>query len=98
MPPPAISTVMIRPRLPGRHDMAGGRGQLRKVRAGGPPNQLRLTWALTLRDTMFKLYYGPGTCARASHIALEEAGADYTTERLDMKNNQQNSAEYLAIN
>jgi glutathione S-transferase len=47
---------------------------------------------------MFKLYYGPGTCARASHIALEEAGAAYTTERLDMKNNQQNSAEYLAIN
>jgi glutathione S-transferase len=47
---------------------------------------------------MFKLYYGPGTCARASHIALEEAGAAYTAERLDMKNNQQNSAEYLAIN
>jgi glutathione S-transferase len=47
---------------------------------------------------MFKLYYGPGTCARASHIALEEAGADYTAERLDMKNSQQNSAEYLKIN
>ncbi|MES2197544.1 MAG: glutathione S-transferase [Pseudomonadota bacterium] len=47
---------------------------------------------------MFKLYYGPGTCARASHIALEEAGAAYAAERLDMKNNQQNSAEYLAIN
>ena len=47
---------------------------------------------------MFKLYYGPGTCARASYIALEEAGATYTTERLDMKNNQQNSAEYLEIN
>ncbi len=47
---------------------------------------------------MFKLYYGPGTCARASHIALEEAGAVYSTERLDMKNNQQNSAEYLKIN
>ena len=47
---------------------------------------------------MFKLYYAPGTCARASHIALEEAGAAYTTERLDFKNNQQNSPEYLAIN
>ena len=47
---------------------------------------------------MFKLYYGPGTCARASHIALEEAGAAYTAERLDMKNNQQNSAGYLSIN
>jgi glutathione S-transferase len=47
---------------------------------------------------MFKLYYAPGTCALASHIALEEAGADYETERLDFKRNEQNSAEYLAIN
>jgi glutathione S-transferase len=47
---------------------------------------------------MFKLYYAPGTCALASHIALQEAGAAYTTERLDFKSNQQNSPEYLAIN
>jgi glutathione S-transferase len=47
---------------------------------------------------MFKLYYAPGTCALASHIALEEAGADYATERLSFKTNQQNSPEYLAIN
>ena len=47
---------------------------------------------------MFKLYYVPGTCALASHIALQEAGAAYTTERLDFKSNQQNSPEYLAIN
>ena len=43
---------------------------------------------------MFKLYYTPGTCALASHIALEEAGAAYTTERIDFKSNQQNSPEY----
>jgi glutathione S-transferase len=47
---------------------------------------------------MLKLYYAPGTCAMASHIALEETGARYTTERLDFRNNQQNSPEYLAIN
>ena len=47
---------------------------------------------------MLKFYYAPGTCALASHIALEEAGADYTTERLNFKANQQNSPEYLAIN
>ncbi|MDO8398168.1 MAG: glutathione S-transferase family protein [Bradyrhizobium sp.] len=47
---------------------------------------------------MFKLYYAPGTCALASHIALEEAGAPYTTERLDFKSNQQNSPEYLKVN
>ncbi|MBR0827430.1 glutathione S-transferase family protein [Bradyrhizobium manausense] len=47
---------------------------------------------------MLKLYYAPGTCALASHIALEEAGADYTTERLNFRANQQNSPEYLEIN
>jgi glutathione S-transferase len=47
---------------------------------------------------MFKLYYAPGTCALASHIALQEAGAAYATERVDFKSNQQNSQEYLAIN
>ncbi|SIO63723.1 glutathione S-transferase [Bradyrhizobium erythrophlei] len=47
---------------------------------------------------MFKLYFAPGTCALASHIALAEAGAAYTTVKLDFKANQQNSPEYLAIN
>jgi glutathione S-transferase len=47
---------------------------------------------------MYKLYYAPGTCALASHIALEEAGAPYKAERLDFRSNQQNSPEYLAIN
>jgi glutathione S-transferase len=47
---------------------------------------------------MYKFYYAPGTCALASHIALEEAGAAYQAERLDFKSNQQNSPEYLAIN
>src|ERR1700754_2185777 len=45
-----------------------------------------------------KLYYWLGSCALASHIALEDAGADYTAVRLDPKANQQNSPEYLAIN
>jgi glutathione S-transferase len=47
---------------------------------------------------MLKLYFAPGTCALASHIALAEAGADYTVEKIDFKTNQQNSPEYLAIN
>jgi glutathione S-transferase len=47
---------------------------------------------------MLKLYYSPGSCALASHIALEEAGAAYTAERVDFKGNQQNSPEYLAVN
>ena len=47
---------------------------------------------------MFKLYYAPATCALASHITLAEAGADYATERIDFKVNQQNSPDYLKIN
>ena len=34
---------------------------------------------------MFKLYYAPGTCALASHIALEEAGAGYEAIRTSNK-------------
>jgi glutathione S-transferase len=51
-----------------------------------------------MRIAMLKLYFAPGTCALASHIALAEAGADYTVERIDFKTNQQNSPDYLAIN
>jgi len=43
-------------------------------------------------------YYAPGTCALASHIALEEAGAKYDAVRLSFKDNQQRSPEYLKIN
>jgi len=47
---------------------------------------------------MMKLYSAPGTCALASHIALEEAGADYEVEFLDFSSKAQTSAEYLSIN
>ncbi|HVM99121.1 MAG TPA: glutathione S-transferase family protein [Caulobacteraceae bacterium] len=47
---------------------------------------------------MLKLYFAPNTCALASHIALEEAGADYETVRIDFAANQQRSPEYLAVN
>jgi glutathione S-transferase len=47
---------------------------------------------------MLKLYYAPGTCALASHIALEEAGAKYETVRLSFKNEDQKKPDYLKIN
>ena len=47
---------------------------------------------------MLKLYYAPGTCALATHIALEEAGAPYEAVRVDFAGQAQRSAEYLAIN
>lgn len=45
-----------------------------------------------------KFYYAPGTCALASHIALEEAGANFEAVRLDFAASQQTSPGYLAIN
>ena len=47
---------------------------------------------------MLTLYFAPHTCALASHIALEKAGADYRIERLDFAKTQQRSPEYLRIN
>ncbi len=47
---------------------------------------------------MMKFYYAPYTCALASHIALEEVGADYEAIRIDFKSAQQLSADYLSIN
>lgn len=47
---------------------------------------------------MMKLYYAPHTCALASHIALEQAGAEYRVERVELARNEQRSPEYLRIN
>ena len=33
---------------------------------------------------MLKFFFGPNSCAKASHIALEEAGADYEVIKLDL--------------
>jgi glutathione S-transferase len=44
------------------------------------------------------LYYAAQTCALASHIALEEAGADYSAVRIDFAAGEQRSPRYLAIN
>lgn len=47
---------------------------------------------------MFKFYYATGTCALATHIALEEAGAPYEPVRVDFASQAQRNAKYLAIN
>jgi glutathione S-transferase len=47
---------------------------------------------------MLTLYYAPHTCSLASHIALEDAGASYELRRIDFKQAQQRSADYLRIN
>jgi glutathione S-transferase len=47
---------------------------------------------------MLTLYFAPHTCALASHIALEEAGAPYSLKRVDFRKTEQQSPEYLKIN
>jgi glutathione S-transferase len=47
---------------------------------------------------MLKLYYAADTCSLASHIALEEAGADHALVRISFAQNEQRSPDYLAIN
>jgi glutathione S-transferase len=47
---------------------------------------------------MLKLFYAVGSCALASHIALEEAGAEYEAVRLDFAAGDQRKPEYLKIN
>jgi glutathione S-transferase len=47
---------------------------------------------------MLKFFFGPHSCALASHIALEEAGAKYEGVRLDLVAGDQKKPEYLKIN
>ena len=50
---------------------------------------------------MLKLYWASGTCALASHIALEdarEAGAKYDTVKIDFTQGDQRKPDYLKLN
>lgn len=47
---------------------------------------------------MLRLSYIPGTCALATHVALEEADAPYEAIAVDFQLQAQRSPEYLAIN
>jgi glutathione S-transferase len=46
-----------------------------------------------------KLYYSPGACSQAAHIALYETGLPFETARVDLATKQVESGEdYLAVN
>lgn len=47
---------------------------------------------------MLKLFYSPQSCAQVSHIALEEARADYEAVRVNFAAQEQRQAAFLKIN
>ena len=47
---------------------------------------------------MLRFYYAPHTCALASHVVLEQAGAQYEAVRVDFGATEQRSPAYLALN
>ena len=47
---------------------------------------------------MLKFFYAPGTCALATHIVLEHLQVPHEAVKLDFRNQQQRTPEYLAIN
>jgi glutathione S-transferase len=47
---------------------------------------------------MLTLYYAPKTCSLAPMIALEEAGAEYTAQKVNFAENEQNTAPFKYVN
>jgi glutathione S-transferase len=47
---------------------------------------------------MLKLYFAPGSCALASHIALIDAGAEHEAILVNFEKDEQRGPGYLAIN
>lgn len=46
-----------------------------------------------------KLYFSPGTCSQAVHIALREAGLPFTLEKVDLRTRRTGSgADWAALN
>ncbi len=50
-----------------------------------------------MSDTL-TLYYSPGACSLAPHIALEETGAAFEAVKVDFATAEQRGGRYLAIN
>lgn len=47
---------------------------------------------------VIKLFYAPHTCSLASHIALEDAAAEYAAVRINFADDEQRKPAYLAFN
>jgi len=62
------------------------------------PEKAGSSLAKTRRTCMLKLYFTPGTCSLASHIALEESGTRYEAQSIDFSKQEQRSPDFLHVN
>jgi glutathione S-transferase len=63
-----------------------------------PHHRMSLAPSIGYFAGMLKLFYAAHTCSLATHIVLEEVGADYSTVRIDFGKTEQRSPEYLEVN
>ena len=89
--PPFRSKLARGARRPGREGARAARTHRGAVAAGAVPRHDPESKLLTL-------FYAANTCALASHITLEEAGADFETRQIDFAAAEQTKAPYLEIN
>ena len=47
---------------------------------------------------MYKLYYSPGACSMAIHVALNECNQPVQLQKLDMSKGENRAPEYLKVN
>ena len=51
-----------------------------------------------MEATLLKLFYAPGACSLAPHIVLEEIGAPFELERVNLREGAQRSPAFLSVN
>jgi glutathione S-transferase len=50
------------------------------------------------RDQRLRLHFSPGACSRVTLIALEQAGAEYTSHLVSLKDGDQRAPDFRALN
>lgn len=62
------------------------------------PNDRVISFVEYQKGNRMKLFYSPGTCATACHIALEESGLNYRTIEVDLATHRHSNGDFTEIN
>jgi len=57
-----------------------------------------LTWHPAETERVMILYYSPGACSLAAHIALHQAGAKFESRKVNLYQGEQTTQAYLSVN